>query len=51
MKIVITGAKGQLGTELINQLRNMEGMDIIPTDRDELNIIDIIYDVRKGLVQ
>ena len=41
MKIVITGAKGQLGTELINQLRNMEGMDIIPTDRDELNIIDI----------
>lgn len=41
MKIVITGARGQLGTELINQLNNIEGMDVIPTDRDELNIIDI----------
>lgn len=41
MKIVITGAKGQLGTELINQLKELEGVNIIPTDRDELNIIDI----------
>ena len=41
MKIVIAGARGQLGTELINQLKNVEGMDVIPTDRDELNIIDI----------
>lgn len=41
MKIVITGAKGQLGTELINQLKNVEGVDVIPTDREDLNIIDI----------
>lgn len=41
MKIVITGAKGQLGTGLINQLKNVEGVDVIPTDRDDLNIIDI----------
>ena len=41
MKIVITGARGQLGTELINQLKYIEGIDVIPTDRDELNIIDI----------
>lgn len=49
MKIVITGARGQLGTELINQLKGLEGMDIIPTDRDELNIIDI-EDVNKFLL-
>lgn len=41
MKIIITGARGQLGTELINQLENIDGIGIIPTDRDELNIIDI----------
>ena len=41
MKIVITGARGQLGTELINQLQNNDKYEIIPTDRDELNIIDI----------
>ena len=49
MKIVITGAKGQLGTELINQLKNIDGISIIPTDRDELNIIDI-NDVNKFLL-
>ena len=41
MKIVITGARGQLGTELINQLKYIEGIDVIPIDREELNIIDI----------
>ncbi len=41
MKIVITGAKGQLGTELINQLKSLKEVEVIPTDRDELNIIDI----------
>ena len=41
MKIVITGARGQLGTELINQLKGKQGTEIIHTDRDELNIIDI----------
>ena len=41
MKIVITGAKGQLGSELINQLKENVIYDIIPTDREKLNIIDI----------
>lgn len=49
MKIVITGAKGQLGTELINQLQINDKYEVIPTDRGELNIIDI-NDVNKFLL-
>lgn len=41
MKIIITGSKGQLGTELNKQLKNIEEIEVIPTDKDELNIIDI----------
>ena len=41
MKIVITGAKGQLGLELTKQLEIENKYEIIATDRDELNIIDI----------
>lgn len=41
MKIVITGAKGQLGLELTKQLKIENKYEIIATDRDELNIIDI----------
>ena len=41
MKIVITGAKGQLGLELTKQLKIEKKYKIIATDRNELNIIDI----------
>lgn len=41
MKIVITGAKGQLGLELINQLKENIRYDVISTDREELNITDM----------
>lgn len=41
MKVVITGAKGQLGLELSKQLEIENKYEIIATDRDELNIIDI----------
>ena len=41
MKIVITGSKGQLGLELTKQLEKEKKYEIIATDRDELNIIDI----------
>ena len=41
MKIVITGAKGQLGLELTRQLEIENKYEIIATDIDELNIIDI----------
>lgn len=41
MKIVITGAKGQLGLELTKQLEIEKKYKIIATDRNELNIIDI----------
>lgn len=40
MKIVITGAKGQLGLELSKQLANHSEYEIIATDRDDLNILD-----------
>ncbi|SCI44182.1 dTDP-4-dehydrorhamnose reductase [Romboutsia sp. 1001713B170207_170306_H8] len=40
MKVVITGAKGQLGLELSKQLANYSEYEIIATDRDELNILD-----------
>ncbi|AXU28898.1 TPA: dTDP-4-dehydrorhamnose reductase [Clostridioides difficile] len=47
MKIVITGAKGQLGLEIVNQLDNLNNIrekniyDIVPTDRSNLNITDL----------
>lgn len=41
MKIVITGANGQLGLELTRQLEQENKYEILATDRDELNIIDI----------
>ena len=41
MKIVITGARGQLGLELTKQLEIEKKYKIISTDRNELNIIDI----------
>lgn len=41
MKIIITGAKGQLGLELIKQLKYKNEYEIIATDREDLNIVDI----------
>ena len=40
MKVVITGAKGQLGLELTRQLSQDSKYKIVATDRDELNILD-----------
>lgn len=40
MKIIITGGKGQLGLELTKQLSIDSKYEVIPTDRDELNILD-----------
>lgn len=41
MRIVITGAKGQLGLELTNQLAKYEKYEVIATDREALNIVDV----------
>ncbi|MEF9992433.1 MAG: dTDP-4-dehydrorhamnose reductase [Romboutsia sp.] len=41
MKIFITGACGQLGLELRKQLAKYKEHEIIATDKDELDIVDI----------
>ena len=41
MKILITGSKGQLGLELTKQLTGNKEYELILTDRDELNIVDV----------
>ena len=41
MKILITGSKGQLGLELTRQLAKNNEYELILTDREELNIVDI----------
>ncbi len=40
MKVIITGAKGQLGLEIIKQLKQYEIYSVIATDRDNLNILN-----------
>ena len=37
MKILVTGAKGQLGTEIRNIAANYEGCEFVFTDVEELN--------------
>ena len=41
MKVIITGAKGQLGLELTKQLKRNSKYEVVTTDRTELNIVDI----------
>lgn len=41
MKIIITGAQGQLGKELVKQLDKKYEYDVIKTDRDTLDITNI----------
>lgn len=45
MKIIITGANGQLGLEIIKQLKNLnsknKNYDIISTNRSNLDIVDL----------
>ena len=41
MKIIITGAQGQLGQELVKQLDEKYGYDVIKTDKDTLDITNI----------
>ena len=40
MKILITGARGQLGLELTKQLSEENKYELILTDRENLNIVD-----------
>ena len=40
MKILVTGAKGQLGTEIRNIAANYEGCEFVFTDVEELDITD-----------
>ena len=40
MKVLITGAKGQLGLEICKQLKSKNQIEIIQTDRDNLNILN-----------
>ena len=40
MKILITGARGQLGLELTKQLSKENKYELILTDRENLNIVD-----------
>lgn len=40
MKILITGSKGQLGIEIIRQLRKNSIYQVIGMDKDELNIVN-----------
>lgn len=39
MKIIVTGAKGQLGTDVVSELI-ARGEDVVPVDIDELDITD-----------
>lgn len=41
MKVLITGSNGQLGLELSKQLDGNSKYEVIKTDRDELNILDL----------
>ena len=41
MKILITGARGQLGLELTKQLSKDNKYELILTDREDLNIVDV----------
>lgn len=41
MKILITGSKGQLGIEIIRQLRKNSIYQVIGMDKDELNIVNL----------
>ena len=41
MRIIITGANGQLGLELSKQLSRNKEYEVICTDIEELNIVDI----------
>ena len=44
MKILITGSKGQLGTELLKQINKIkieESLDIFTPSRDELNLLNL----------
>lgn len=41
MKILITGSKGQLGIEIIRQLRKNSVYQVIGMDKDELNIVNL----------
>ena len=41
MKIIVTGAQGQLGQELVKQLDKKYEYDVIKTDRDTLDITNI----------
>ena len=41
MKILITGARGQLGLELTKQLSKDNKYELILTDRENLNIVDV----------
>ncbi|MBW9149309.1 dTDP-4-dehydrorhamnose reductase [Clostridium sp. CM028] len=47
MKILITGANGQLGRELTNQYKGKKGIDLILTDVSDLDIanVDQVYSV------
>ena len=56
MKIIITGANGQLGIELSKQLSRIKTNEIIRTDRNDLDIVNIddvdryIYKTRPDVV-
>ncbi|MBU3126864.1 dTDP-4-dehydrorhamnose reductase [Clostridium tagluense] len=41
MKILITGANGQLGTELANQYKNIKGIDLILAGKSDLDITNL----------
>ena len=44
MKILITGSRGQLGTELLNQLqffKSKENLEIISPTKNELNLSNL----------
>lgn len=40
MKILVTGARGQLGTDLVKRLEE-DGYEVIPTDVEEMDITDM----------
>ena len=46
MKVLVTGSKGQLGSEIRNIANNYKQLDFYFTDRDTLNVCDF-FDVKK----
>lgn len=56
VKVLITGAKGQMGSELMSALQHMSGMKVYGFGRDELDVTDftqvkqVLFEIRPDII-